>query len=104
MKKSSTAPRTAHPRGIAAHSVLADPLDQGVVLGNRAHRCVRDARPRSEHQDGGRCNRDRSDPAPVVERDGLLVLINATVLQIHEAQGVLEPRQLVQVVRDGLPS
>ena len=88
MEQGTAAARTAHAGRIAANAVFADPFDQSVVLGDGAHRRMGDMRPGPKHRDRGRRNGNRRHAALVVEGDGLLVLVDATVFQIDEAQGV----------------
>ena len=86
VEKSGAAPGSTHPRRIAAHGVLADPLHQGVVLGDGAHGRVGDSRSGAQHEDSGGRHGDRRHAALVVKGYRLLMLVDTAVLQVHEAQ------------------
>ncbi len=97
------AARPAHSCCVTAHALLSDPFDEGVVVGDCAHGGVRDTRSWSQQEHRGRGDWNRRHPPFVVEGDCLLVLVDAPVFQIDEAERVAKARQSVQVVHGPSP-
>ena len=80
VEQSGAAPGATHPRRIAAHGVLADPLHKGVVLGDGTHGRVGDGRARAQHEDRGVRHGNRLHAALVVKGYRLLMLVDVAVL------------------------
>ena len=89
---------SADSRGVEAHALVAGPDHGAVVIGQGLDRRMGDGRARAEHEQSQGRGRHRRRAGLVVECNGFVLLLDADMLQVEEAEAVVKTGELAEIV------